>query len=246
MSDISTTTIGFDRKIAIEWLDAAAGRVASGQTPGDARKFLWDFLEGTVAGESSNSGRGKTLTVLSRIWVLVPEQAKPLREAALQCITSATGEQRVAIHWAMVIGTYPFFRDVAASVGRLLALHEQANLSQIERRMTEAWGDRSTLPRAIQRVLRSIVQWGVLCEGRSRGAYVAVPRRTVVPDQISELLLQAVLISHGRGMPLSHLTGHPALFPFDIRVNSTVLRKNGRMRIQRHGDQTDFVELGRQ
>ena len=174
---------------------------------------------------------------------MVPEQAKALREAALQCITSATGEQRVAIHWAMSVGTYPFFRDVAASVGKLLALNGHANLSQVVRRMTEVLGDRSTLPRAIQRVLRSMVQWRVLNDQPSKGNFFAPAKRTDVSEQIGELLLQAILVSHGQGMPLSQLTGHPALFPFDTDVSPTVLRRSGSMLIQRQGDQTDFVEL---
>jgi hypothetical protein len=67
MSANARTTIGFDRKIDIEWLDAVAGCVATGQAPKDVRKFLMGFLEGVVAGDSVHSGRGKTLTVLSRI-----------------------------------------------------------------------------------------------------------------------------------------------------------------------------------
>jgi hypothetical protein len=143
----------------------------------------------------------------------------------------------------MAIGTYPFFCDVAANVGKLLALNERVNLSQLERRMTETWGDRSTLPRAIQRVLRSMVQWGVLRDGPGRGTFVALPKRIGVPDAVSELLLQAVLVSTDRGMPLTYLTGHPALFPFELHVSAAALRKSGSMQIERQGDQTDFVEL---
>jgi hypothetical protein len=142
----------------------------------------------------------------------------------------------------MAIGTYPFFCDVAGNVGRLLALNEQVNLSQLERRMTETWGDRSTLPRAIQRVLRSMVQWGVLRDGPVKGTFVAPSRRIDLPDAISELLLQAILVSNARGMALSHLTGHPALFPFEVHVTAASLRKSGRIQIQRQGDQTDFVD----
>jgi hypothetical protein len=76
------STIGFDRKIELEWLDAVAGRAAAGDTPEKIRKFLWEFLDGVVAGDSVHSGRGKTLTVLFRIWVIVPEWAKPLRDLA--------------------------------------------------------------------------------------------------------------------------------------------------------------------
>lgn len=105
MSAVSRTTIGFDRSIDIEWLDAEAARAAKGQTPAEIKKFLWDFLENVVPGNTNNSGRGKTLTVLSRIWITVPAPAKRLREAALRCFESATCEQRVAIHWAMAVGT---------------------------------------------------------------------------------------------------------------------------------------------
>src|SRR5208282_2112462 len=40
----------------------------------------------------------------------------------------------------MVIGTRPFFLDVATHVGKLINLHGQAIRSQIKRRMTETWG----------------------------------------------------------------------------------------------------------
>jgi hypothetical protein len=244
MSTVARTTIGFDRSIDIEWLDAVAARVARGESPEAIRKFLWDFLEDVVPGNTHSSGRGKTLTVLTRIWLVVPEQTEPLRIAALRSIVSATGEQRIAIHWAMVIGTHPFFCDVAANVGKLLTLNGQANRSQIKRRMTEAWGDRSTLERTIQQVLRSMVQWGLLRLGQGKGSLLAPLRRIPVNDEVSELLLHAVLLGHGHGLPLSQLTGHPALFPFDVHLNAATLRKSSSMLVQRQGDQADFVELG--
>jgi len=138
------TTIGFDRRIDIEWLDAAAGRVGAGQSSADVREFLWGLLDGVVGGDTVHSARGKTLTVLMRIWVTVPSIAEPLRAAAIKRIPLASSEERLAIHWAMSVACYPFFAEVAGHVGKLLALNGQANLSQIVRRMTETWGDRST------------------------------------------------------------------------------------------------------
>jgi hypothetical protein len=159
------TTIGFDRRIDVEWLDAAAGRVADGHSPADVREFLWGLLDGVVGGDTVHSARGKTLTVLMRIWVAVPPTAEPVRAAAIKNICSASSGERLAMHWATSVACYPFFAEVAAHVGKLLALNGDANLSQIVRRMTETWGDRSTLPRAVQRVIRSMVQWGALREG---------------------------------------------------------------------------------
>ena len=242
MSTGKKSTIGFDRTIHLEWLDIAAARVSRGDAPSEIRKVLWDFLEDLVPGNTNNSGRGKTLTVLTRIWLTVPDHVQLLRKNALKCLASANGENRVAIHWAMVVATHPFFFDVATHVGKLLALHGQANRSQIKRRMTESWGDRSTLERTIQHVLKSIAQWGVLHSGSEKGSLVAARNPIQVSEEIAELLVHGVLLSQGRGMPLSQLASHPALFPFELQVNAARLRKHEGLRVQRQGDQSDFVE----
>jgi hypothetical protein len=44
-------------------------------------------------------------------------------------------------------------------------------------------------------------------------------------------------------MSLSQLISHPVFFPFNIRIDLTLLRRNERLRVHRQGDQTDFVEL---
>ncbi|WP_051379679.1 hypothetical protein [Bradyrhizobium murdochi] len=243
MSVRKKTKIGFDRTIHLEWLDIAAARLSRGEDVPEIRKVLWEFLEDLVPGNTNSSGRGKTLTVLTRIWLTVGDQVGPLRTTALKRLTSAGGENRVAIHWAMVIATHPFFFDVATHVGKLLALHGQANRTQIKRRMTESWGDRSTLERTIQHVLKSMTQWGVLHAGSEKGSLVTSRTPIQTSEEIAELLIHSVLLSQGRGMLLSQLANNPALFPFKLQLNASTLRKHQGLRLQRQGDQSDFVEL---
>jgi hypothetical protein len=173
----------------------------------------------------------------------VPEHVEPLRDRALKCLAAANGENRVAVHWAMVMATHPFFFDVATHVGKLLALHGQANRSQIKRRMTESWGDRSTLERTIQPVLKSMAQWGVLKPGSEKGSLVVARNPIRVSEEIAELLVHGVMLSQGRGMSLSQLVSHPSIFPFKLQLNAATLRKHPCLRVQRQGDQSDFVEL---
>jgi hypothetical protein len=173
----------------------------------------------------------------------VPEKVEPLRARALKCLSSANGKHRVAIHWAMIIATHPFFFDVATHVGNFLALHGQVNRTQIKRRMTESWGDRSTLERTIQHVLKTMVQLGVLHAGSEKGSLVAARDPIHVPDEISELLVHGILLSQESGMQLSQLLRHPANFPFELRLSTAGLRKHPIIRVQRHGDQSDFVAL---
>ena len=243
MSMSNRKTIGFDRTIHSEWLDAAVARVAREEPSEATRKFLWDFLEDVEPGTTNNSGRGKTLTVLTRIWVSVPPRAEPLKQAVLKSITSSSGEQRVGIHWAMVAGTHPFFFDVATNVGKLIKLHGMANRTQIKRRMTEAWGDRSTLERTIQHVLRSIAQWGLLYPGTEHGSLIGPAQRIHVDEEVGQLLVHSVLLGQGNGLPFSQLVDHPALFPFVLPITSRSLMQNSIFRVQRQGDQSDFVEL---
>ena len=48
---IASKTIGFDRKIDIEWLDAVAGRVAAGDTSDESPKRSPSYPESVVVPE---------------------------------------------------------------------------------------------------------------------------------------------------------------------------------------------------
>jgi len=158
-------------------------------------------------------------------------------------LASASPEERLAIHWALTVASYPFFADVAAQVGKLLALNGQMTLSQLVRRMTEMRGQRSTLPRAVQRVVRTMVQWGMLREGGTKGTFLPAARRITLSLGLAELAVEAILTSSGRGMALAEALTHPALFPFEVRLSGSCARKARRLRVLRQGDQTDFVEV---
>ena len=173
MSGTTRRIIGFDRKVRLRWLDATAEWTMQGLSVPEVRAQLERLLDGQVAGEGPHSARGKTMTVLLHVWTAVPDAAVPLRDDALVLLGGRTGRDRLPLHWGMCLATYPFFRDVAATTGRLLALQGEVALSQIVRRMAESWGERSTLTRAVQRVVRSFVEWGVLAESGDRGSLFA-------------------------------------------------------------------------
>ena len=118
-----------------------------------------------------HSARGKTITVLMHIWVPVPKTLASLRDDGLDLIRGTVGEGKLPVHWGMCLATYPFFQDVATITGRLLSLQTTVDLSQLIRRVEESWGARSTIPRAVQRVVRSLVDWGALTETAHRGTF---------------------------------------------------------------------------
>jgi hypothetical protein len=241
---VKRDTIGFDRDIEPQWLDAAAARVAAGDKPDEVRVHLWRLLEGKVAGDASRSGRGKTATVLVHVWSDVPDNVVPLRDECLKALSALSGEQQLICHWAMAIATYPFFLDVVGTVGRVLALQGRVSLAQVTRRIAEKWGERSTAVRACRRVVRSIVRWGAMQDTRAHGVYSKRQKQIVAGSDGSLLLAEAVLVSTGAAaLPLSSLLSHPALFPFDITLNAARLRASGRLQIAREGLDVEMVRL---
>lgn len=236
--------IGFDRRIEIEWLDAAAAQVAANALPDEMRAYLWNLLSGVMSGEKSNSARGKTVTVLHHIWGEIPERAVALRHRASKQLAGCTADERLALHWAMMVGTYPVFTDVAAAIGRLLTLQGNFTLAHLIRRLVATWGERSTLERAAQRIVRSMISWEVLRDTATRGMYEGTADRRKVGPAVGIILLEALLVdAEGASMPLNELIGNPALFPFAVNVNAGHVRNAEHFQVHRQGLDCDFVEL---
>ena len=236
--------IGFDRKIRLSWLDATAEWTMQGLAAPEIRAQLERLLDGHVAGMGPHSARGKTMTVLLHVWTAVPGVAVPLRDDALVLLRGRCGRDRLPLHWGMCLATYPFFRDVAATTGRLLALQGTAPVSQIVRRMAESWGERSTLKRAVQRVVRSFVEWGVLGESGDRGILSPAAKVVVSGDGIGPWLLEAGLVSCGRReYPLRGLVDGASFYPLDLALSVGDVSRSSRLELCRQGLDEDVVVL---
>lgn len=238
--------IGFDRRIDLEWLDFAASEVAAGASLGEMRSRVWDMLNGVVSGETFNSARGKTVTVLNHIWGEVTPPAKALRERAASNFRDCRVDERLGLHWAMMVGTYPLFTDVATAIGRLLTLQGGFTLAHLTRRLVGTWGERSTLTRATQRIVRSMIQWGVLADADARGTYVGTSRKRMIGPAVGIVLIEALLVdAEEAAISLEQLAGHAGLFPFDIQVNVGHVRGASQFRVHRQGLDSDIVELAK-
>jgi len=231
------TPIGFDRRLKLEWLDATAAALAERLSPDEVRVRLDGVLAGHVSGLSVHSARGKTKTVLMHIWALVPDRLWSLRDAGLDLLQDASPTERLALHWGMCVTTYPFFRAVAENVGRLIQLQGSVSLAELTTRVREAWGDRSTLDRAAQRILRSMVDWGVLGEGTRKGEFrdAESPPLVVGGRRGAWLLAAAALAARESTVPLAQLHRSLALFPFDVSATAEQIEAFGGLRVVRQG-----------
>jgi len=177
------------------------------------------------------------MTVLLHVWVIVPSTLVPLRDDGLALLRERSGVNRLPLHWGLCVSNYPFFREVAATTGRLLALQGKAALSQITRRTAELWGERSTVIRAAQRVVRSLVEWGKLRETQDRGVFVSAPQIEVGNrDGIGAWLIEAVISNcESGGRSLRSLLANPAFFPFALHLSPRDLVVSRRLELHRQG-----------
>ncbi len=235
--------IGFDRDIKLEWLDAVATQVAAGRTTQEVRASIHNMLGGLLASGKPGAALTKTTTVLLHIWSQVPDHAVGLRDRIVPVIADMGPEERLAAHWSMCIGTYPFFLDVASNLGRLLSLQGEVSLASLRRRLVERWGDRSLMPQATRKVVRSMVHWQVLHD-KKPGLYVGRERRIHTMARTRMFLAEALLVSSGsRSLAILDIERHPALFPFDVCVLAGTLRAGKQFSVHRQGTDSEIVEL---
>lgn len=234
--------LGFDRLIEREWLDVAGAVAGRGTDVRTAQREVWDSLS-SIPGTDAHSSRGKTRTVILRMWITPSSQTRELRDRAALLLPRCTADERLALHWALAVAAYPFFADVVGAVGRALALEGQASEVWVNKRIVEAWGDRSTISRAINRAIRSVAQWGLLRLTPER-TYVAARPPVAVCGDICEALIEAILLAgEARAIPLSQLLTHPVAFPWQLRQGSASVVRSKRFEIHREGLDTEMVQL---
>lgn len=236
------TAVGISQKIKRAWLDAVLNRLIETTDETDPRTFLDEYLKNDLPGKES---RAKAAGIVLRIWSGIPPERIPLRERAVALLRRIGGQERLWLHWGMAALAYPFFRDTAEIVGRLLALQEDFTTAQAQDRMLAAWGDRATSREAVQKLLTSFVDWEVLRPTKQGHFILAQKMTTTLPD-LQLWLLNALLgASAADEIEAQQFLRLPALFPFTLTVGIADLRRYEGFSIHRQGLDMDMIGLRR-
>jgi hypothetical protein len=212
--------IGFSQPIKRAWLDFTVQHLLAGQTPSEIRKALDAFLSDQVAVNStSRSGaRQKTIGILSKIWLNVPQPLESFRNEGLTILKRTPNSTHIAVHWGMTMAVYPFFALVAEQVGRLLRLQQYVSTAQLRKRLGEKMGEREPIIEAARKLMRCWVEWGVLVDTNKRGTYVGAEQSLITDTQLTTWLLESALIARESQSAVLHnlINYTPALFPFNL------------------------------
>ncbi|MDQ4076613.1 MAG: hypothetical protein M3220_10255 [Chloroflexota bacterium] len=241
--------VGINRRLQLEWLEQAAILYLQHQSETAVREALRAYLQDRMpSGKRGTRGTRsleQTVTILMRIWVTVPASAKAFRDDGLALLQQLPAREQLPLQWGAVMAAYPFFARVADATGRLLSLQGEAALPQIERRVYEQLGQRSTVTYATRRIVRDYVDWGVLQDGQVKGVYHSGEGTQINDRGLATWLVEALLRANGSEIrPLSSLLQSSALFPFHLpALAPTDLDRNRRLDSFRQGLDQEMVML---
>lgn len=232
--------VGISQKIKRSWLDAVLDQFAQTTDEREVRAFLDEYLRKQLPGPES---RAKASGIVLRIWSGVDRQHVSLRHRAILLTPRISGHERIWLHWGMAVLAYPFFRDVAEVVGRLLALQDDFTTLQVQARMLMAWGDRTTTKEAVQKLITSLVEWEVL-RSTKQGHFLLAGKLTTNVTDLQLWLLEALLrASTADEIEAHQLLRLPESFPFKFTASLGDLRKTERFNIYRQGLDMDMVAV---
>ena len=232
--------IGFSQRIRLEWFDQTAELVLAGNSKTAINGSLQELLRDKVSvdGQAVRGNREKMITILIKTWLTVPDGLEALRDEGLSLLQDINRKDRIAVHWGMVLATYPFWGAVAAHTGRLLRLQGTAAAAHVQRRVKEQYGERATASRAARRVLRTFIDWGVLNETQDKGVYTRGNQYSIHDPRLIAWLVEACLHTRtGKSGAITDLLDSPSIFPFRIEHASAeqVISLSPRLDILRHG-----------
>ncbi|WP_045217255.1 hypothetical protein [Desulfonatronovibrio magnus] len=241
--------IGIKQTINYDWMRKTTNLVLAGLDPENIRGELHDYLGGMnrkSTGEvRSKNTRSFIVNILMKIWVTPDRDLNLFRSSALNLI-GRSAEKDLAVNWAMISASYPFWYNVARQTGRLFALQDQVCQAQVVKRLKEQYGDRDTIVRYASYVLRSFVDWGVLKDTPTRGCYIKSPPIVISDSNHAIMLVEAGLHAlPGGKAALDVVLNSPALFPFSMpAVNGDAISSNtDRVSVERYGLDDELLRL---
>lgn len=233
--------VGMSHRLKRAWLDDVLDRLAKTTDEKELRAFVDHRLREELPGKEA---RAKASGIILRIWSGVNPKHVVLRNHAVAFLPRISGQERIWLHWGMTTLAYPFFRDLAEVIGRILTLQNDITTAQVQARMKAAWGDRATSKEAAQKLITGMVDWEILRATKTKGHFLRARKMTTAVTDLQLWLLEAMIAASAtREIEAQQLLRLPELFPFAFTVSVGDLRKHEGLHIHRQGLDMDMVAV---
>ena len=199
-----------NRPLKRRWLDVALAAARTTRDVEERRRQVLDDLSQATLGTVAV---GKTLSVLTRIWLNPSLAARAMIEWAIAFDQPV--DTRV-LHVGAMLATHPFIGDIYSVVGKALSRTGEVHNAEIRLRTVDLWGDREAVAKATVMALNTLESLKLLQRGRTRTLRVA-GEATVVPGSLSSWVGHALLLTRRADSVDVRLVGQaPELFALSV------------------------------
>ena len=234
---LSAPQIGFDRFIPLD-LATAAIRARAGTGSIEELASLLD------AAGLFKEARKKTLTVLNRLWLAPRPEMSNFADRGIAIFKEDPAVPASVLTWGVAIATYPFFGRVAELVGRLSAIQGDCTSAEVQRRMSEIYGEREGTHRMTRRVLQSQSSWGFIDRIQGEKRIIRKAPLAITNDEAVAWLIEGAVRYLGKAVSVDALQSLPVLFPFELdRPIAYILSNTPTLEVRSEGGMNQVVRL---
>lgn len=230
--------VGFDRFVALDWANFALELSAHSEDDVAKVSELKSWLSLRVSGTDASR---KTANVLTRLWLDNNPNVGYFRDEALKIKLDTKKSDLVIFHWGMAFAVFPFFYEVCTQAGRLFALQPRITRRDIQTRVAEKYSNQGTIPRSVDRVLQSLVDWGMLEKLSTQE--LGLRQHKTSDALLKKWLLETIVFSApNKRILIQGLYKLPSLFPFEYNGDVVNIISNSlKLKTERAGDNFEYV-----
>ncbi len=223
--------IGFSKNVKLEWMNLAADQHLLGKTQAEAMLVIDAKIRESIRCQANV----RTIrAILMNMWF---KNQDWFLEKATDVTRGISENERLPVHWALMLVRYPFFYDLCFAIGSLFEFRDRITIEQIRNRVFEKWGARETLKPGLAQVIHMFKDLMVLDPVKPTGTFTH-NRIPVFDIHTMHLLCAATIIASGKEyMTWESVTQHPALFPFSIKgITQSDMASCERLSLEQMGD----------
>jgi hypothetical protein len=230
--------VGFDRFVALDWANYALELSSHSDDDSKKNAQLKSWLSSRVSGSDAIR---KTANVLTRLWFDLNPEKTYFRNEAHQVMLDVKKDDRVVFQWGMALLVFPFFHETCLQAGRLLSLQSAFTRREIHVRMAEKYSNQGTIPRSIDRILQSLVDWGLLEKISSQKLAVRYHKTTDLI--VKKWLLEVVVFAAPqKRIPLNGFYKLPELFAYEFNGDvAQIANTSKKVGIERDGGNMEYI-----
>ncbi|KAF0196958.1 MAG: hypothetical protein FD169_630 [Bacillota bacterium] len=232
--------IGFDRFIKLQWAEDLAWRMRETKDEVSLKRIIAeDILSKELPTQET---RRKTSIVLLKAFYRIPPQHERLRNEALELLPQVGVNEAKALYWGLMLLAFPIFTDTARHIGQLFSLQSDASAALVQRRVIETWGQRGSLHSTLNKVVKTMAEWG--CIDLTDHKKVLVPKAPTPLGKPASLWLTrvALTVSETPLVPVDQALRPSICFPFTMDIHAQDF-SDGEFLLQRMDGRTEYVGL---